>query len=333
MAVLLLVFVLVLVSSLYHYYQALGTKTADLEQKAALMTVQQQQLSEQQQQLSEQQQQLSEQQQQLNDQQAKLLVQKAVLDAQQTTLNAQQTALESQKAELDEALTAIQSQQGLLDAQNETLTQQEATIATAQAALADKETALAATQAALDVQKRKLDDLVGVRTKIIRDLSAELTKASIKASVDAKTGDIMLSSSVFFDIDKFVIKDEGKQFLDQFIPLYLDVLLSEENAAYLGEIMIEGHTDSQGTYLHNLELSQNRALAVAKYCLDIKTLTPHERKTLQGLLTAKGRSYSDLVNTAGGKEDRDASRRVEFKFRLKDSEMIDAMRQILSGEQ
>ena len=51
---------------------------------------------------------------------------------------------------------------------------------------------------------------------------------------------------------------------------------------------------------------------------------------LQDLLTAKGRSYSDPVYHADGTVNMDASRRVEFKFRLKDSEMIDEMNRILS---
>ena len=35
--------------------------------------------------------------------------------------------------------------------------------------------------------------------------------------------------------------------LQQFLPVYLDVLLREEYADYLGEVIIEGHTDSDGT--------------------------------------------------------------------------------------
>ena len=47
-------------------------------------------------------------------------------------------------------------------------------------------------------------------------------------------------------------------------------------------------------------------------------------------MTAKGRSYADLIYV-NGVEDADASRRVEFKFSLKDSEMIEEMNRILSG--
>ena len=325
MAALLLVFVLVLCYSVYQYFLMLETKTAELDEKGALLTTQQQQLT---------------------DQQAQLTAQKATLDLQQSQLLSQQNDLNS-------ALTAIESQKGLLNTQTQTLSDQETTIAAAQAALQEKEDALATAQStladqqiklgaatalletqqqAMSAQQQKLDDLVGVRTKIIRDLSAALTSANLKASVDKNTGDIMLESSVFFDVGKFDIKDTGKKLLNQFIPLYLSVLLRDEYVDYLGEIVIEGHTDTQGTYLNNLALSQDRALSVATYCLQMQGLNTKQQDKLRQVLTAKGRSFSDPVYTADGKVDMDASRRVEFKFRLKDSEMIDELRTILSTD-
>ena len=99
---------------------------------------------------------------------------------------------------------------------------------------------------------------------------------------------------------------------------------------YVGEIVIEGHTDTAGSYLTNLRLSQNRALSVAEYCLQLSTLTRSQVSQLQSLLTAKGRSFSDPIYRADGSVDMDASRRVEFKFRLKDAEMIDEMNRILT---
>ena len=60
-------------------------------------------------------------------------------------------------------------------------------------------------QEAMSTQQKKLDDLVGVRTKIIRELGDALTSANLKASVDRNTGDIMLESAVFFDVGKHSI--------------------------------------------------------------------------------------------------------------------------------
>ena len=182
----------------------------------------------------------------------------------------------------------------------------------------------------MNAQQQRLDDLVGVRTQIVRDLTSALGEANLKASVDSNTGDIMLESAVFFDLAKSDIKESGRTLLDEFIPVYLGVLLRPEYVDYLGEIIIEGHTDTQGTYLVNLELSQERALSVATYCLQMPSLSESQLETLRNILTAKGRSYSDPILNEDGTINMDASRRVEFKFRMKDSEMIDEIRSILS---
>ena len=100
------------------------------------------------------------------------------------------------------------------------------------------------------------------------------------------------------DVYKRQIKDSGRALLDEFIPVYLGVLLQPEYVDYLGEIIIEGHTDTQGTYLVNLELSQERALSVATYCLQMPTLSEEQLEKLREILTAKGRSYSCLLYTS-----------------------------------
>ena len=171
-------------------------------------------------------------------------------------------------------------------------------------------------QEAMNIQQRRLDDLVGVRTQIVRELTTALTRADLKASVDANTGDIVLESAVFFDYGKNDIKPEGQSFLRRFIPVYLGVLLQPEYEEYLGEIIIEGHTDTAGSYMGNLKLSQNRALNVAEFCLELPSLNSAQVQLLQQLLTAKGRSYADPVYNPDGTVNMDASRRVEFKFRL-----------------
>ena len=96
--------------------------------------------------------------------------------------------------------------------------------------------------------------------------------------------------------------------------------------------MIEGHTDTTADYLYNLELSQQRALAVAKYCLDEKSssIPENQIEQLQKIMTANGRSFSNPIYKEDGSVDMDASRRVEFKFRLKDEEMVEEMVRILN---
>ena len=110
-------------------------------------------------------------------------------------------------------------------------------------------------------------------------------------------------------------------------------IFSEEYKGYVAEIIIEGHTDSTGSYIDNLELSQQRALAVASYVLDddYRGITADQKRQLRIVATANGRSFSDPVLDANGNEDMDASRRVVFKFRLTDEQMIQQLQDILEG--
>lgn len=352
MAALILLFVLFLCYSVYQYFLMLETKTAELDEQSALLLTQQQTLDVQQLTLNEQQATLEEQQLLLDDQKKTLAKQQTTLDEQEVALAVQQLALLDRENELNTALTQLDEQKALLSEQTLTLEEQQKIILAAQIALTEKEEQLALAnvelenkqnelanatillgqqQDAMNLQQQRLDDLVGVRTRIVRELTDALTRANLKASVDANTGDIMLESAVFFDVGKNEIKEAGRQFLERFLPVYLGVLLQEEYSAFVGEIIIEGHTDTLGDYLSNLELSQERALSVAAFCLESPKLTKEQVQMLREILTAKGRSFSDPIYRADGTIDMDASRRVEFKFRMKDSEMIDEIREMLAS--
>ncbi len=251
--------------------------------------------------------------------------QKIALTKATDELNAKEQALIIIQTDLDKLQETLSAKEEELDNANAALLIQQKALDEATAKLEEQQLALAA-------QAQRIDDLIGIRTTMIRDLSDSLNNASLKAKVDPNTGDIVLDSSVFFETGKAAIKEEGQQLLNRFIPVYLDVLLRESYENYLGEIIIEGHTDSSGSYESNLKLSQDRALQVALYCLNMPSLTRTQKLKLQQILTAKGRSYSDLVYGPDGKEDPDASRRVEFKFSLKDAEMIEEMNKILSDQ-
>ncbi|MBQ9944758.1 MAG: OmpA family protein [Clostridia bacterium] len=326
MASLLIVFVLAVI---YNVYQ-LHLKQADLENTKAQLTIQKQELDEKDAQLIIQAEEMKNQQEKLD--QAAL-----VLARREEEVNELNATLKGKEEELALVQIQLQEQEEDLHAAQASLKTQKEEQNLLQLQLAQQEKELQAMQLVVDEQKKelqlqqkRLDDLVGVRTQIIEDLTYSLNRANLKVTVDKTTGDIVLDSAVFFDVNSNTIKDSGKDILNRFLPIYLSVLMRPEYRDYVGEIVIVGHTDTAGSYISNLKLSQNRALSVAEFCLQMPGLSNAQRLMLQDLMTAQGRSYSDPVYNPDGTVNMEASRRVEFKFRLKDEEMIAEMNRILS---
>ncbi len=183
----------------------------------------------------------------------------------------------------------------------------------------------------MEKQQEQLDKIIGVRSELVEALREEFADSELKVSVDEKTGAITFDSSVLFDSGKYEIKKTGQEFLEEFLPRYFKVLLNPSYRDYISEIIIEGHTDTKSGYMYNLKLSQERALSVAAFCLNENStiLSAEEVEDMREIVTANGRSYSDPIYNADGSVNMDASRRVEFKFRLKDEEMVDEMINIL----
>ena len=200
-------------------------------------------------------------------------------------------------------------------------------------ALEEQQKLVAEQQEKLEEQQEMLDRIIGVRAELIEALKSEFESSGLNVKVDSQTGSIIFDSNILYDVNQTIIKSEGQEFLREFFPRYFKVLLGSDFKEYISEIIIEGHTDTNGSYFHNLELSQQRAYSVAEYCLDEAKgiLTPQEIEELRAIMTANGRSYTNPVYQADGVTvDLDKSRRVEIKFRLKDEEMVQEMNEILN---
>ena len=313
MSSLVLIIILVMFYIIYQYFN--------------LAEINQAEIARRQYQLDEAQAELETQQGKLTEAEKQMIAQQILLDAKQEELDSAQAVLESQKTELadtqsklSEKEAEIAAQQAQMEALGIQLDAQQAQINTQ--------------QAQLDNQQAQIEQLVGMKTRIITSLSSALKSSSISATVDPTTGSIALESDVLFESGEYKLTDAGKRFVDKFLPVYLDVLFSEEYKGYVSEIIIEGHTDSVGGYLTNLELSQQRALAVASYVLgdSCRAVSADVKNELRTVVTVNGRSYSDRIFNADGTENMDASRRVVFKFRLTDEQMIQQLRQILESE-
>lgn len=239
---------------------------------------------------------------------------------------------ENKTKELEEHSIKMNEQQILLEEQQKLVEEQQKLVDEQKGELEEQKNLIEEQQNIMDLQQQKLDKIIGVRSELIEALKTEFDGTNLKVSVDSKTGAITLDSSILFDVNKYALTSSGENFLEAFLPRYLKVLLKKEFNEYISEIIIEGHTDTNGTYMYNLELSQERALSVATFCLkdDSNVLSKKQKEMLRKILTANGKSFSNPVYNEDGTVNLDASRRVEFKFRLKDEDMVKEMMDILS---
>ncbi len=245
----------------------------------------------------------------------------------------------AQQNELDEKEGQLKDQNQQLKTQDEKLKDQEELLAQLASKLKDQEATLNSQQAALNEktallkdQQAQIDQIIGVKADVIEALKKEFAKNNINVDIDTQTGAMTLESSVLFAYDEAELTEEGKQALEQVLPIYCKVLLQEDYMKYLAEIIIDGYTDTDGDYSYNLQLSQQRSLAVAQYLLDIQGnfLNSGQSQDLQEYLTVNGHSMANPVLDANGNVDKDASRRVEVKFRLKDEEMIEELNKVMT---
>ncbi len=242
-----------------------------------------------------------------------ILAQQTELDQKDSQISSQDEQLDKQKKQLAELAAQLKEQQATLDQQQSDL---------------DEKTSLLATQ------QKKIDNIIGVKADVIEALQKEFSKNNVSVDIDAQTGALTLNANVLFDYDKSELTDEGKEELASILPIYCKVLLQDDYKKYLAEIIIDGYTDTDGDYDYNLELSQKRSLAVAQYLTEIREnfLSSDEISELQNYLTVNGHGSANPVLDSNGNEDKDASRRVEVKFRLKDDEMISELNQIMNTD-
>jgi outer membrane protein OmpA-like peptidoglycan-associated protein len=125
-----------------------------------------------------------------------------------------------------------------------------------------------------------------------------------------------------FDVNKSILKPNGKAFLKTFIPTLITSLASPQFCNDIASILIEGHTDSDGNDELNLRLSQDRSFEVLMCALNESTLDARKREYLLRVGSTNGMGERDLipVGCIAGRENKAQSRRVEFKIRVKSYE-------------
>ena len=153
-------------------------------------------------------------------------------------------------------------------------------------------------------------------SKNIYDSVNEVFKDSeIPVEVDKTSGKIVFGENSLFDVDSDELKPEAKEILNVFIPKYVETIYKNYEE-HISRIVITGHTDDVGDYLYILDLSQRRALSVAKYIVGEEIGDYKYKEDVKQYIEAIGRSEAELIKDNSGNVDREASRRVEINYEI-----------------
>jgi outer membrane protein OmpA-like peptidoglycan-associated protein len=117
--------------------------------------------------------------------------------------------------------------------------------------------------------------------------------------VEVKGGQIVILKPVYFATDKDVI-------LKKSFPVLQGVSDALKASPHIRQIVIEGHTDADGTPEHNLDLSDRRAKSVRNYLIK-SGISPAR-------LSSRGFGREKPIDTNDTPEGKANNRRVEFKI-------------------
>jgi len=244
-----------------------------------------------------------------------------------------QNILDKNKDELDKNTKSLKDYEGKvlilsneLSETKDTVKIKDEKLLTLLNAIDEKKTKYDELVANLQAQKAKIKSLTGIKLQVVAALKEALGD---NIDIDKKTGSLRLASNILFGSGDATLKPEAEVELKKAFEEYIGTLVTNKNIKpHLDKIIIEGHTDSVGSYIYNLNLSQKRALAVMEYLL---TLDFTEEHNIKPLMIASGRAYLDLIKN-DGVEDKNASRRIEIKFRLKNEDAMNEIEKVLDAQ-
>ena len=233
----------------------------------------------------------------------------ADLDSAQQNLSAAQLDLDAKQTELDAKQTELDSQQTLIDTQADYL---------------------AAANEEILRMRSQMQTIVGVREKILRQITDGIVQATGDASKVSigNNGSIILNEGVFFDTGSAEIRPESALVLNELtdgFSRFLTSAESSESTQYIDSIVIAGHTDSDGEEDTNRTLSTSRANSVLNYLLSDPVLGRYAE-----YFCASGYGETRPVADNATPEGRAQNRRIEVSIILRDDTVMDIVNEYLN---
>ena len=193
--------------------------------------------------------------------------------------------------------------------------------------------------------EKLLDAYKDLQAALYKELSAEFEGSTTKkiqfrtvwrGHLDMETLSIRFKKP--FTQGDAAVPNAFKNVLRNFFPRYIAILTKPEYRDGIAEIRIEGHTSSEWhdrvgldrAYYNNMKLSQDRARNVLQYALEMKhPQITQNKEWIKRYLTANGLSSSKLIFDSNRNQNREDSRRVEFRVVTKSEKLINEIEQLM----
>lgn len=189
-----------------------------------------------------------------------------------------------------------------------------------------------------------IKDFQNSKNELVADLKLEFSNDFQPSRWNAvlDTSDLsikFMDERILFDNNKSDIKPQFKLILADFFPRYIKIILKRKYINRIAEVRIEGHTSNEGSYIHNLKLSQDRTSNVVESLRNMpfyQNLGEENQVRLQYLITANGLSYGRTLDKDGNLTFRshllpnsEKCRRVEFRIVTTSDDLIkEAIKQL-----
>lgn len=175
-------------------------------------------------------------------------------------------------------------------------------------------------QKELVIAKQMMDALKAKREQrqmAINDVMSHLeaaannTKYVGKVHIGRDRRVVEFGDAAQFNSGDFHLSAEGANTLRDFVPVVLSSVDGNAGKIWFKRVVVEGFTDTDGSYLYNLDLSLKRAQSVVCALLDSSAtnkLDSEQQKRVRELFLVGGFSFNSA------KESKTASRRVELRL-------------------
>ena len=211
--------------------------------------------------------------------------------------------------EMAKTMAEIEAGKTRLKLSEEKVTEQQSIIAESNRELGDLRAKLRG------IAVLRFDVLKKVKAAIESELRSEKSDDRPLVRI-ADNGNIILNENLVFEYNSFKIKREGKPLLKTLSRAFSNLLTDANVLENIDVILVQGHTDKQGSVAFNRDLSAKRANAVLNFMFEAE---PSLEASFGPYFASSAYSEFRPISQGDSEADFEQNRRIEISVVLKDS--------------